>query len=63
MKCIPLPILNEDRLLHSWNAPMSIVVTLSGIEIDVNPLQPAKAHSLMALMLFGISTEIKPEQP
>ena len=39
-----------------------MLVTLSGMVIEVKPLQPEKAHSPMLVTLSGMVIEVKPLQ-
>ena len=39
-----------------------MLVTLSGIVMDVKPLQPEKAESPMLVTLSGMVTDVKPLQ-
>ena len=45
------------------NAPEPMLVTLSGIVIEVKPVQHENAKSPMLVTLSGIVIEVKPVQP
>lgn len=47
------------KLVQSLKAPSPILVTLSGIVIFANLLQPEKAYLLIVVILLPITTLIK----
>ena len=51
------------RLVQPWKAAEFILVTLSGIVMDVRPEQPEKVRSLMVVTLLGMLMFLILEQP
>ena len=59
----PLPSVTFARLVQLLKAELPMLVTLSGITISVNPVQPSKAQSPMLVTLSGITISVNDEQP
>ena len=59
---MPLPIVADAKLEHPLNTPVPSVVTVLGIDIEVNPVFE---NALLPIFLTeaGMLTDVNPEQP